>query len=53
MLFDREELSILVVSVSDKIYDILDDLLKDRFHAAIHRASSVGDAKRMILLQDF
>ena len=53
MLFDREELSILVVSVSDKIYDILPDLLKDRFHTHIHRASSVGEAKRIILLKDF
>jgi response regulator NasT len=53
MLFDREELSILVVSVSDKIFDILTDLLKDRFHSDIHRASSISEAKRMTLLQDF
>ncbi|MCR4692903.1 MAG: ANTAR domain-containing protein [Firmicutes bacterium] len=53
MLFDREELSILAVSVSDKIYDILTDLLKDRFHIDLHRASSVGEAKRMVLLQGF
>ena len=53
MLFDREELSILVVSVSDKIYDIFTDLAKDRFHSDIHRASSVSEAKRMTLLQDF
>ena len=53
MLFEREELSILVVSVSDKIYDLLADLLKDRFHADIHRASSVSEAKRMVLLQGF
>lgn len=53
MLFDREELSILVVSVSDKIYDILNDLLKSRFHIDLHRASSVGEAERMALLQSF
>ena len=53
MLFDREELSILVVSVSDKIYDILNDLLKDRSHIDLHRALSVGEAKRMTLLQSF
>lgn len=53
MLFEKEELSILVVSVSDKIYDILTDLLKDRFHFNIHRASSVSEAKRMVLLQSF
>ncbi len=53
MLFEREELSILVVSVSDKIYDILADSLKDRFNADIHRASSVSEAKRMLLLQGF
>lgn len=53
MLFEREELSILVVSVSDKIYDILDDLLKDRFHFNIYRALSVGEARRMMLLQNF
>ena len=53
MLFDREELSILIVSVSDKIYDIFADLLKNRFHSEIHRASSISEAKRMTLLQDF
>lgn len=53
MLFDREELSILVVSVSDKIFEILTDLLKDRFRSNIHRASSISEAERMTLLQDF
>ena len=53
MLFERDEISILVVSVSDKIYDILADLLKDRFRISIHRASSVGEAERMVLLQSF
>ena len=53
MLFDREELSILVVSASDKTYDIFDDLTKDRFHSDIYRASSISEAKRMTLLQDF
>lgn len=53
MLFEREELSILVVSVSDKIYDIFADLLKNRFHSDICRATSVSEAKRMTLLQDF
>ncbi|MCR4719398.1 MAG: ANTAR domain-containing protein [Firmicutes bacterium] len=53
MLFDREELSMLIVSVSDKIYEILNNLLKDRFHTDIYRASSVGEAKRMVLLQSF
>ncbi|MBQ6908244.1 MAG: ANTAR domain-containing protein [Clostridia bacterium] len=53
MLFDREELSILVVSVSDKIYDIFIDLTKDRFHSDMYRASSISEAKRMTLLQDF
>jgi len=53
MLFEREELSILVVSVSDKVYDIFIDLTKDRFHSNIYRASSISEAKRMTLLQDF
>ena len=53
MFFDREELSILIVSVSDKIYDIFADLLKNRFHSEIHRAPSISEAKRMTLLQDF
>ena len=53
MLFDREELSILVVSVSEKIYDIFADLLKDRFHTYIHRASSISEARRITLLQSF
>ncbi|MBR4720243.1 MAG: ANTAR domain-containing protein [Clostridia bacterium] len=53
MLFDREELSILVVSASDKVFEILTDLTKDRFHSDIHHASSVSEAKRMMLLRDF
>ena len=53
MLFDREELSILVVSVSSKIYDIFADLAKDRFRFGIHHAASISEAKRMTLLQDF
>lgn len=53
MLFEREELSILAVSSSDKIFDILSDLLKDRFHIDIHRASSVSEAERMTLLKSF
>lgn len=53
MLFERDELCILAVSASDKIFDILSDLLNDRFHSDIHRASSVGEAKRMMLLQSF
>ena len=53
MLLEKEELSILVVSVSDKIYDIFIDLTRDRFHSKIHRASSISEAKRMMLLQDF
>lgn len=53
MLFDREELSILVVSVSDRTYDIFTNLVKDRFHSNMHRASSVSEARRMTLLQDF
>ena len=53
MLFEREELSILAVSASDKIFDILSDLLKDRFQSDIHRASSVSEAERMILLQSY
>ena len=53
MLFERDELSILVVSVSSKIYDIFADLAKDRFRFGIHRAASISEAKRMTLLQDF
>ena len=53
MLFERDELCILAVSASDKIFDILSDLLNDRFHSDIHRASSVSEAKRMMLLQSF
>ena len=53
MLYEREELSILAVSASDKIFDILSDLLKDRFHSDIHRASSINEAERLILLQSY
>ena len=53
MLFEREDLSILTVSASDKIFDILSDLLKDRFHSDIHRASSINEAERLILLQSY
>ena len=49
MLFDKEELSILVVSASEKITDILNDLLKDRFHCEIKHAQSAGEAKQMIM----
>ena len=53
MLFGREELSILAVSVSDKLFGILDDLLKDRFCPDIKCASSISEAKRLMLLQNF
>ena len=53
MLFEREELSILVVSVSNKIYGIFADSTKDRFHFEIQSASSVSEAKRLMLLRDF
>ena len=53
MLLEREELSILVVSASDKIFDILTELLKDRFYSDIRRASSVSEAERIMLMQSF
>jgi len=53
MLSIKEEISILVVSVSDKIADIFADLLGERFFADIKQAFSVSEAKRMTLLQSF
>ena len=53
MLFSKEELSILVVSVSDKLFGIFGDLLKDRFCPDIKHAQSVNEARRLTLLQNF
>lgn len=53
MLFSKEELSILAVSASDKLFNVLSDVLKDRFCLDIKCASSISEAKRMILLQSF
>lgn len=53
MLYGKEELSILIVSVSDKIFDITESLLKDRFCPDIKYVSSISEARRTVLLQDF
>ena len=53
MLYGKEELSILIVSVSDKIFDITESLLNDRFCPDIKYVSSISEARRTVLLQDF
>ena len=53
MLFGKEELSILVVSASDKVIDILGNLLNGRFYTDIKHAVSVSEAKRLSLMQTF
>ncbi len=53
MLYGKEEISVLVVSLSDKIIAILGDLLCERFYTDIKHAVSVGEAKRMTLMQAF
>lgn len=53
MLYGKEEISILVVSMSDKMFGVLSDLLNGRFYYDIKQAASVGEAKRMTLVQSF
>ena len=53
MLFGKEEISILVVSRSDKIPDALCNLLNGRFYTDIKRALSISEAKRLTLMQSF
>ena len=53
MLFGKEEISILVVSLSDKTTDILGDLLSGRVYTDIKHAASVSEAKRLALMQTF
>ena len=53
MLYGKEEISILVVSRSDKMFGVLNDLLNGRFYYEIKQAASVGEAKRMTLVQSF
>ena len=53
MLFGKDEISILVVSLSDKVVDTLNGLLSGRFYMSINHAVSVGEAKRMALMQTF
>ncbi len=53
MLFGKEEISILVVSKSGKIFDALGDLLNGRFYTDIKQALSISEAKRLTLMQSF
>lgn len=53
MLFGKDEISILVVSLSDKIVNALNGLLKGRFYTNINHTVSVGEAKRMTLMHAF
>ena len=53
MLYGKEEISVLVVSPSDKIIVLLGNLLGERFYADINHAVSVGEAKRMTLMKTF
>lgn len=53
MLYGKEEISILVVSLSDKAIKLLNDLFGGRFYTDIKHAPSVGEAKRLALVQSF
>ena len=53
MLFGKEEISILVVSRSDKIFNALSDLFNGRFYADMKLALSISEAKRLTLMQSF
>ena len=47
MPYPQAHISVLIVSVSDKIFNYLQDLMTDMFYLDVHRASSIGEAKRM------
>ena len=53
MLPDKELISILVVSCSDKVSDAFNSIFEGRYTVDINRASSISEAKRMVLLQGF
>ena len=53
MLPDKELISILVVSCSDKVSDAFNSIFEGRYTVDINRASSISEAKRMTLLQSF
>ena len=53
MLFSKNEISILVVSLSDKIFETSEELLNGRFYTDIKRALSISEAKRLTLTTNF
>lgn len=53
MLYGKEEISILVVSRSDKVSEVFADLLNGRFQTDVKCAFSISEAKRMTLMQNF
>ncbi len=53
MLPDKELISILVVSCSDKVSDAFNSIFEGRYTVDVNRASSISEAKRMTLLQSF
>ena len=53
MLFGKDEISILVVSRSDKVSEVFGSLINGRFSVDVKNALSISEAKRMTLMQNF
>ena len=53
MLYGKDEISILVVSRSDKVPEVFADLLNGRFKTNVKCAYSVSEARQITLMQSF